>query len=37
MLDVTSLFLIHGVASYLVLYAFARLTPEWDALERPVR
>jgi uncharacterized membrane protein len=25
------------LVSYLVLYAFARLTPEWDALERPVR
>jgi uncharacterized membrane protein len=25
------------LVSYLVLYSFARLTPEWDALERPVR
>ena len=24
------------LVSYLVLYAFARLTPEWDALERCV-
>jgi uncharacterized membrane protein len=25
------------LVSYLVLYLVARLTPEWDALERPVR
>jgi uncharacterized membrane protein len=25
------------LVSYLVLYSFARLTPEWNALERPIR
>ena len=34
-IGLTVLFTSFLLASYIVLYSFARLSPEWDALERP--
>ena len=34
-ISLTVLFTSFLLASYIVLYSFARLSPEWDALERP--